>query len=125
MTGVVLCACTSSSRDLLEHPLAQLGVRLAIAQDDSLLEDVLALQPDVVLFELRAPDHADLGLLHLLRRVAPDIPLVLVAGDESLDTQRLVRELRPIYYAVQPVDADEIVGAVRAALAVHTRRLPH
>jgi DNA-binding NtrC family response regulator len=125
MPGVVLCACTAVCRDLLERPLAQMGVLLTGTQDETLLEDVLAHQPDVVLYELRGPDHEDLGLLHLLRRVAPDVSLVLIAGEETLDAQRLARELRPVYYAVQPVDADEIVGAVRAALALHTRKLPH
>lgn len=124
-TGVVLCACGASGHELLERPLAQMGVRLARTKDDTLLEDVLALQPDVVVYELSDSATPELGILHLMRRVAPDVQLVLVAGDESLDTQRLVRELRPVYYAVQPVDGEEIVDAVRAALALHARKAAH
>uniref|UniRef100_A0A832I558 Response regulatory domain-containing protein n=1 Tax=Eiseniibacteriota bacterium TaxID=2212470 RepID=A0A832I558_UNCEI len=124
-TGVVLCACGASGHELLERPLAQMGVRLARTKDDTLLEDVLALQPDVVVYELRESATPELGILHLMRRIAPDVQLVLVAGDESLDTQRLVRELRPVYYAVQPVDGEEIVAAVRAALALHARKAAH
>lgn len=125
-TGTVLCANCSMSRELLERPLAHLGLRLVTRpQGEALLEDVLSLQPDVILYELRPDTSDDLGLLHLLRRLVPDVPLVLIADDESLATQRLVRELRPIYYAVQPVDTEEILDAVRAAVAQHARKAAH
>jgi DNA-binding NtrC family response regulator len=122
MSRVVLCACGASSRDALRGALEPSEFDLVCcAQGDALLEEALARRPDTVVYELRSDAPADLALLRLLRRVMPDVPLVLMAGDESLATQKLVRELRPIYYAVEPLDAGEILSAVRSALARHVR----
>ncbi|HVP39123.1 MAG TPA: hypothetical protein VMS93_08075 [Candidatus Saccharimonadales bacterium] len=89
---------------------------LACADGKALLEEVVQRRPDVVVYGLRAECEQDLGVLHLFRRIAPDVPLVLVASDESLSTQKLVQELRPIYYAVRPVEAAELREAVDSAL---------
>jgi DNA-binding response OmpR family regulator len=70
-----------------------------------------------VVYGLRPSGQEDIGVLQLLRRAAPDLPLVLVAAEESLVTQKLVQDLRPIYYAVRPLDEAELIEAVRAALA--------
>jgi len=73
-------------------------------------------------YEIRDQCQADLAVLQLLKRVAPDVPFVLITSEGSLRVERLVRGLRPVYYAVQPVDADEIVAAVQAALARRHRQ---
>jgi hypothetical protein len=43
--------------------------------------------------------------------------VVLIAAEGSLNTQRLVQSLRPIYYAVCPVEPAELCDAVKSALA--------
>jgi len=82
----------------------------------ALLEEVVQRKPDVVVYGLRPDCEQDLGVLHLLRRMAPEVPLVLVASEASLGTQKQVQELRPIYYAVRPVDASELREALEAAV---------
>jgi two-component system nitrogen regulation response regulator GlnG len=83
----------------------------------NLLEEVVQHAPRVVVFELRPDSTEDLGVLQLVRRVAPDVPLILLAAEGSLDTQRLVQSLRPIYYAVCPIEPAELCEAVTAALS--------
>lgn len=117
MTGTVICACGAGSRDALERPLCEAGFPVeCCAPGEPVVEQVLEHRPGVVVYELRGDRMADLAVLRLLRRVAPEIPLVLITGEESLVAQRLVRDLHPVYYAVHPVAPDEIVEAVRAAL---------
>jgi DNA-binding NtrC family response regulator len=117
MSDLVLIACCASCRDLLEAPLAAAGMRMVNRPPgESLLEGALDLHPDAVLYELRSDNPVDLAVLQLLRRTCPQLPLVLIVGDASINEQRLLRELRPIYYAVQPADPEEIVDALRSAL---------
>jgi DNA-binding NarL/FixJ family response regulator len=75
----------------------------------------------VLIYELRAARHSDLAVLQLLKRVAPEVRMVLIAS-ASLKTERTLRELRPVYYAVQPVGEEEMVEAVRAALGERAPR---
>jgi hypothetical protein len=73
-------------------------------------------------FALGAQCQHDLALLFLLRRVAPAVPLILVATTASLETQKMIQDLRPTYYAVRPVDRAELLEAIAAAIAARGRR---
>jgi DNA-binding response OmpR family regulator len=97
--------------------LASEGFELvACADGQALLEEVMHRQPDAVIYALGADCREDLGVLRLMRRAAPDVPLVLLACDGSLDTRRSLQSLRPIYFAVSPVDDAELRDVVRSAV---------
>ncbi|MBI5836546.1 MAG: hypothetical protein HZB25_04815 [Candidatus Eisenbacteria bacterium] len=117
MPRVVVCETFEIGEAPVGTVLRQEGFEPVACPDGrALLEEVVQRRPDVVIYGLRADCEQDLGVLHLFRRIAPDVPLVLVASDESLSTQKLVQELRPIYYAVRPADAAELREAVESAL---------
>ena len=119
---VVLCSCgrtiTASLRAALESPDLELA---HCRPEDSILEEVIRRRPVVLIYELRAARHSDLAVLQLLKRVAPEVRMVLIAS-ASLKTERTLRELRPVYYAVQPVGEEEMIEAVRAALGERAHR---
>jgi len=84
---------------------------------DRLLENIVRRRPRVLIYGLGSQLTEDIGMLRLLRRAAPILPLVLLATEGSLATQRLIQGLRPVYYAVCPIEPEELLDAVRAALA--------
>lgn len=120
---LVLCACGRSTASALRSafipPEFELHCCPAV---ESVIEEVVRHRPEVVVYELRTHCQSDLAVLQLLKRVAPEVPLVLIACAGSLNEERVVRELRPVYYAVQPADPEEILDAVHAALG---RRVRH
>lgn len=83
---------------------------------ERLIEDLMAHRPEVIVCVIHGGREHELAFLHLLRRVAPLIPLILVVSDGSLQFQRQIQEARPIFYALTPVDPLELRSAVRAAL---------
>ena len=83
----------------------------------AVLEQVMNRPAAAVIYALRPDCRDDLGILRLLRRAAPDVPLVLLAAEDSLDTRKVTQTLRPIYYAVCPVDGAELRDVVRATLS--------
>jgi DNA-binding NarL/FixJ family response regulator len=86
-----------------------------------LLEEVIQNRPDALVYALCPDMEQDLGILGLIRRASPDLPLVLLAPDDSISTRRRVLALRPIYYAVWPTDAVELREAVLAAVVKSSR----
>ena len=123
MPRVIVYECCSEADDHVRSLLDGEGYELVPCRDgEALLEAAVERHADAVVFELKPECQGDLGLLHLLRRVAPAVPLILVASDGSLETQRLVQELRPMYYAVIPVESEELRGAVRSAVERGRRR---
>lgn len=122
MPRVVLCDVGACENGELYESLVGLGYELEDCHDgETLLEAVVARSPDVVVFAMRADNLSDMAVLQLLRRILPDAPLILLVRDGSLATRRSVQALRPMYYAVAPVEGAELREAVRAAI-VHRRR---
>ena len=119
---VVLCSCGRGLATALRVALEAPDLELVHCRPDaSILEEVIRRHPAVLIYELRATRHSDLAVLQLLKRAAPEVRLVLIASG-SLKTERTLRELRPVYYAVQPVGEEEMTEAVRAALGERLRR---
>ena len=79
--------------------------------------------PDAVIYALHSDCHQDLGVLQLMRRAAPDAPLVLLAAEDSLYTRKVTKTVRPIYYAVCPVDESELSEVIHTAVARRRRIL--
>ncbi len=67
-------------------------------------------------------DAQDLSGLHLVRRLAPRLPLVLLVRDDSLEARRALQVHTPMYYAVRPADPVELCQAVQAGVLSRTLR---
>lgn len=87
----------------------------------NVLEQVVQGHVDALVFALCDDKGQDLGVLRLVRRAAPDLPLVLLAKDDSLNVRRELQYFNPIFYAVWPPDSVELREAVCAAVLKGTR----
>lgn len=89
----------------------------------ALVECVMTSRADVAIVRLhgQATDGDQMPMLRLLRRVAPELPLVVIGEGDSIHAERAVRSLHPKYLALAPADPQELVDAVRGALTRGTR----
>ena len=83
---------------------------------EELIAQAIERRPAAVICQVDSPTSHDIGMLTLLRRVHPDMPLILLSTEGSLEIQRTVLSLRPIYFAVMPVDEYELSEALRGTL---------
>jgi len=119
---VLLCERDPDALAPIYSALLTLGIEAIRCRDPrALLEEVVRRPPDVVICDHAIGDREDLRMLELFRRAAPAVPLILVASEGSLVTQKLVQGLRPMYYMVGPVEGPELREAVEAALARRLR----
>lgn len=90
---------------------------------EELLEIICEHRPRAIVYALAHQIAVDLALLALLRQVAPDLPVVVVASAE-----RSVRAGLPDLHAVvlehTPADGLRLRNALRAALRRKRRREP-
>jgi DNA-binding response OmpR family regulator len=97
--------------------LREEGFEITSCQNsEALLEEVVQHRPGAVVYGLGEDYESDLGVLRLLRRIAPQISLVLLGGTGSLAVQRQLRSLSPVYLALDAADPAELREAVRAGL---------
>jgi DNA-binding response OmpR family regulator len=97
--------------------LSGLGSAVDVFSDGPrFLEAAVTRPPDLVVYALGAALEADLGVLRLLRRARPDVGLIVLARETSLQTRAAIQPLRPTYYLVGPLDPAEVVEVAQAAL---------
>jgi len=96
--------------------LANDGLHLVVCQERrALLESFSERRPDAIVYVLREW-AADRCVLSVLRRVAPNLPMILLGEPAGIGARRAVQELRPTYYAVFPLEPLELCDAIRGAL---------
>ena len=99
--------------------LAGEGHEIVVCQGrEALFDQLTERRPDVLVYVL-GDLIVDLGVLALLRRVAPKLPIILLGGPAELEARRSVQELKPTYYGVFPLDPAELSDAVHGALSPH------
>lgn len=123
-TARVLVCENAPELERTVHPaVCELGydATLCATLADALRETTV--QPfDLVMVVLPGADDDRLSLLQLLRRALPNIPLVVVSRDGSLEMRARVQPLRPYYFAVPPLGDDELRAAIKGALARNIAR---
>lgn len=101
--------------------LGEQGHEVIACEDrESLFESIAERRPDVLVYVL-GELALDLGVLSMLRRLAPMLPIILLGGPAGIEARRSVQDLKPTYYGVFPLDPTELADAVRGALSLHGR----
>jgi hypothetical protein len=120
---VVLCACGIAGVGTLCDILQSEGcITVSCSDHERLLEELVRHPVDGIVFGYAPPCSVEPALLRLVRRLHPDAPLVIVAPDATLETERMLREYRPLFVAVPPWERTELRDVVRAVRAHRARR---
>lgn len=90
---------------------------------EEMLELICEQRPAAIVYALAHQLAVDLALLALLRQVAPDLPVVVVASAER-GVRVGSRELHTVVLGQSPADAIRLRNALRAALRRTRRREP-
>lgn len=121
----VICSSCLDADEPALLALERHGYRVGRCADPAaLVECVMTNGADLAIVRLRgqATDGDQMAMLRLLRRVAPELPLVVIGEGDSIVAERAVRALQPKYLALAPADPQELVEAVRGALARTAKR---
>lgn len=82
---------------------------------EALFDALAAKRPDVIIYAL-GDLTLDLGVLWVVRRIAPTLPIILLGGPAGLEVRRSVQELKPAYFGMFPLEPAELSDAVRSVL---------
>jgi DNA-binding response OmpR family regulator len=115
MSRILICESRRSSREWCRN-LAEEGHDTVVCTGREALFDALATKrPDVIVYAL-GDLTLDLGVLWVVRRMAPTLPIILLGGPAGLDVRRSVQELKPAYFGMFPLEPAELSDAVRSVL---------
>lgn len=109
-----------------EDPLFTLSLRRRLIDDGyrvtvteragEAIQYILSTPVDVVILGMRTVGMSGLEALPIVNQIDPSLPVIIVADDETLETERAVRRSKIFYYLVKPVDFHELRDAIRQAV---------
>jgi AmiR/NasT family two-component response regulator len=103
-------------RETLEK---QLGYRVVgeAADGAEMVEKVLAIQPDIVIFDIHMPAQDGLAALRQIYEQDFVVAAVAITADRDLDLVRRAMEEHVLAYLVKPVAAHQLAPALQVAWA--------
>lgn len=72
--------------------------------------------PQVVLLDLTMEDVGGLEVLTRMHELSPDVPVIVVSADIQRSTRKMVAEAGAFRFLSKPVEPDDVIEAVDAAL---------
>ncbi len=85
------------------------------------LEKIAAQPVDAVVMDVRMPDLDGLEVLERARQTRPDLPVVIMSGQGSLETVRQAFKLGAFDFLEKPItEKEKLLAAVRNALAMRS-----
>ena len=124
--GTVIVEQETLYRDLLGIAVAQAGgLRLlgAFADGEELLREAMALAPDVAVLDIDLPGQNGIGLATRLRRILPDLGIVLLVEDRDVALLSAMPENRLHQWSYLVNKGSHTVTALLRAIQVTHARL--
>ena len=108
-----------SIRTTVKIFLEEAGYAVDVAEDAEAAMAVLRRQPvDLVLTDIILPRVSGVDLLRQIRQISPDIQVIMMTGEPTLDTAAEARKLGAVDYLHKPFSKKDILKAARDALSV-------
>ena len=107
-------------REGVRRILEAQGLRVAVAPDAaSTLSHPALHRCRLVLCDLILPDRPGTDLIRLLRRVRPDLPVIMITGYATTDHEEQARQAGAAGFLTKPFEESELLEAVRRVLEGH------
>jgi len=115
-TRILIVDDERSIRITLENFLADAGYQVATAADyDEALRSIKEAVPDIIFADILLGGKTGIDLLEKVKKVDPDIPVVMITGAPSLETASQAIRLGAFDYIPKPVEKDMLLDlTVRA-----------
>jgi DNA-binding response OmpR family regulator len=104
--------------DLIAEMLRRFSyqVRTAVTAGQA-VRSVAADRPDAILLDVKLPDAAGVAGLEQLRRVLPDVPIIMLTANTDAAVARETLKRGAFDYITKPFDVDRVRSVLEAALA--------
>lgn len=106
--------------------ILQREFRVLTAQSGEEALEILKSEPvDAITLDLKMPGLAGQNTLSLIRRVDPDLPVIIITGYGSYESAVKALKLRAFDYVAKPFDSQKILTVVESAVEDRRRATTH
>ncbi len=126
MARVLLIEDDPVSGRVISSILNQAGIQPSLfTSGGAALAALEGLDADAVCLDVLLPDSSGESILVELRQRWPDLPVIMLSGQDSIERAVEIMKQRPFDYFVKPINPERLVRSVESAIREHelTRRL--
>ena len=121
---VLVCGCRQEDVAVLEEVFGREGSSVRpVDKPAEMARQVVLRLPLAVFLGLRKRDRARLQIIPVLRAAWRELPVMVVADEESLELERRVRQEGIFYYFVHPLGSAEVQAVSRDLLRRAAREI--
>jgi DNA-binding NtrC family response regulator len=118
--GILVIDDTAANRRLLAATFAAEGWAVTLAEDGAAGLTAIATQlPAVVLLDLRMPGLSGLETLARARKLAPQLPIIVLTSDGDIASAVEATKLGAFDFLTRPINDEKLVLTVRHALELN------
>jgi DNA-binding response OmpR family regulator len=114
---ILVCDDDPRMRDTIVETLANesFDVDTADRAIDA-IQRIMRASYGALILDLKLPGLGGLDAIAVVKRFDPLLPIIVMTGHASYETEQAARTAGIFYYLVKPFNLDELVAAVRAAV---------
>ncbi|GEM_PF-3285096 len=113
---VLICGSDAQEAESFGQWLSRDGYQVDLAEDPlKAVEKLTTRSFHVIIVMVRAHDQRWIDSIRVFNRLLPDLPVVVVAEGDSLETERLVRRGKIFYFLSKPMSMAEVRAVLRDA----------
>ncbi|MDP7035807.1 MAG: response regulator [Planctomycetota bacterium] len=106
-------------RDFLSRSLGRAGWCVeCVASGEEAIERLRKDPYAALICDLHMEGMSGRQTIQKVQEIAPDMPIMVMTGDETLDTERTIRHLQVFYYFVKPLEIAEVEQVLSSALGL-------
>jgi hypothetical protein len=121
MARILICGTWHGDRAAAIERIRARGCEIEqCSESTGPLECVVRHAPDVLLYGVESGRPWECGMLGLIHRVHPWLPVVVVTHDGSVEERLRLDPIRPSFVAVDPIEPDELCAVIDALIARRT-----
>lgn len=114
---VLVCGCRRADVEILRMVCGRGGPRVhVVAKTVEIVQCIAARLPVALFLGIGQRDRGRLRLISVIRTVWGELPVLVVADEDSLELERRVREQGIFYYFVHPLQSPEVEAVLKNVL---------
>ena len=118
MPHVLVCHEGATDNGFLSQVLSRQGYDVVFVQGrQAALKELASSQFRVLLLGVQGEMEQVKDFILRVKALHKELALITMVDDDSIETQKMIRKEKVFYHLVRPFEEEEIVAAVRSALA--------
>lgn len=114
---ILVCDDDARMRDTIVETLASESYDVDTADRAvDAIQRIMRTAYGALILDLKLPGLGGLDAIAVVKRFDHSLPIIVMTGHASYETEQAARAAGIFYYLVKPFSVDELVAAVRAAL---------